>query len=337
MPLPRGLARLVKAGSKLIFQMHYTPNGSPQQDLSSVGIKFADPKSVEKEVRVSSAFNAVFQIPPGSRTTRPGRAMLFKRDSILLSLMPHMHLRGKDFRYEATYPNGQREILLNVPRYDFGWQTSYRLAAPKQMPQGTVLNCVAHFDNSEENLNNPDPKKEVTFGDQTFDEMMIGFFESTPAAEDIGHAVPAKELSRVDQFDVIMRATKGEPDDNVKVAAHLALNDAEWMSRFGEIITLMAPQVDRVCVSMVEGGKLRQFLGPRPPQSREKNVPPKETISSPLPEVVADRERAGALHHLEQADGLQRSLDRERSTLRDDETAGRGPVCTFRLLLGVRR
>jgi hypothetical protein len=98
-----------------------------------------------------------------------------------------MHLRGKDFCYEATYPDGHREMLLSVPHYDFGWQTTYRLREPKIMPRGTVINCVAHYDNSEANLNNPDPKAMVAWGEQTFDEMMTGFFEITPAAEGLVH------------------------------------------------------------------------------------------------------------------------------------------------------
>ena len=95
----------------------------------------------------------------------------------MLDLTPHMHLRGKAFRYEVTYPDGRHEVLLDVPNYDFGWQTSYRLTEPKLMPRGTRMDCFAKFDNSEDNLNNPDPKASVRFGDQTFEEMMIGFFD----------------------------------------------------------------------------------------------------------------------------------------------------------------
>ena len=105
-------------------------------------------------------------------------------------MLPHMHLRGKDFCYEATYPDGHREMLLSVPHYDFGWQTTYRLREPKIMPRGTVINCVAHYDNSEANLNNPDPKATVGWGGQTFDEMMTGFFEIAPAAEGLVHRTP---------------------------------------------------------------------------------------------------------------------------------------------------
>ena len=92
-------------------------------------------------------------------------------------MMPHMHLRGKSFRYEARYPSGESEILLDVPHYDFNWQTAYRLTQPKSLPAGTKIHCMAHFDNSEENLANPDPDKAVRWGDQTWDEMMIGYLD----------------------------------------------------------------------------------------------------------------------------------------------------------------
>ena len=185
--LPSGFARPIPAGSKLLFNVHYTPNGSPQQDRSYLGVKFADPRSVAREVTVSCAFNKTFQIPPGVFNQEVRSRYVFQRDSLLLSMIPHMHLRGKDFCYEATYPDGHREMLLSVPNYDFGWQTTYRLREPKIMPRGTVINCVAHYDNSEANLNNPDPKAMVAWGEQTFDEMMTGFFEIAPVAEGLVH------------------------------------------------------------------------------------------------------------------------------------------------------
>jgi len=218
--------------------------------------------------------------------------------------MPHMHLRGKDWRYEATYPDGKHEVLLSVPKYDFGWQTNYRFVEPKLMPQGTVMSCVAHFDNSPENLNNPDPTKEVTFGDQTFEEMMIGFFELAPASQDLLRDKQPEKLTRAEQFGVIMRATKGEPDDNLKAATHMALAGGEWLMRFGQIVSLMAPQVDRVCVSTVEDDQLTQFHGLQPPQGRkddddnetdkaaEQKAKKKrpETFHSPLPNMPASGE-----------------------------------------------
>jgi hypothetical protein len=96
---------------------------------------------------------------------------------LLLSLFPHMHLRGKDFHYEVLYPDGRKETLLNVPRYDFNWQTSFVFADPLQLPAGTKLHCTAHFDNSADNPANPDPSHPVRWGDQTWEEMMIGWFD----------------------------------------------------------------------------------------------------------------------------------------------------------------
>ncbi len=316
-PLPTGLAQFVPAGSKLIFQMHYTPTGTEQKDRSYCGFVFADPKDVKKEVRVSSAVNAVFEIPPGEDDFAVKARYIFKDDTLLLTLMPHMHLRGKAFRYEAVYPDGRREVLLDVPRYDFGWQTSYRLSEPKFMPRGTLLECFAKFDNSEDNLNNPDPKAAVRFGDQTFEEMMIGFFESTSAKED--RQDPAKKitpLTRIEQFGVIMAATKGEPDDNVKVGAYMALADPQIFRQFGFILRTMAPQIDRVDITTVKDGKLVELMGPMSERQVDrdsngekqggeeevekliaeakkkaaKNGPPRESIYTPLPTVDAKGE-----------------------------------------------
>ncbi|REK08969.1 MAG: hypothetical protein DWQ37_19080 [Planctomycetota bacterium] len=262
-PLKPGLARFVPAGSKLIFQMHYTPNGSEQKDRSYCGFVFADPETVKQEVRVSSAVNAVFQIPPGDSSFPVNARYIFHEDTHLLTMMPHMHLRGKAFRYEAVYPDGSKEVLLDVPNYDFCWQTHYRLAEPKFLPRGTRMDCYAVFDNSEDNLNNPDPTKTIGFGDQTWDEMMIGFFEATPAHEDRQDPnYEAKQLSRLEQFAVIMNATKGEPDDNVKVGAYMALKDPEIFGQFGYILRTMVPMVDRVCVTTVKDGTVVELLGP---------------------------------------------------------------------------
>ncbi len=173
---PKGTAMYVPAGSRLVFQVHYTPNGSPQQDISKVGFVFANPKSVKKIIGGGMAANRGFRIPPGADNHKVVSSYTFWRETKMLSLSPHMHLRGKSFRFEAHYPNGKKEILLDVPKYDFNWQLRYVLAKPKVMPKGTKLICTAHFDNSEFNLNNPDPKKTVRWGDQTWEEMMIGWF-----------------------------------------------------------------------------------------------------------------------------------------------------------------
>ncbi len=175
---PDGHAKLIPAGSKLVFQVHYTPDGSPQKDLSRVGLIFAKPDEVEKAIVTTKAVNHRFRIPPHTDDHKvEASSGSLPVDVELLAMMPHMHLRGKSFHYEAVYPDGKREILLDVPAYDFNWQTGYLLEQPKTFPAGTKMHCVAHFDNSKFNLANPDPKKTVTWGDQTWNEMMIGYFD----------------------------------------------------------------------------------------------------------------------------------------------------------------
>ena len=175
--LPEGYAKLIPAGSKIVFQMHYTPNGTAQKDLSKVGFIFADPSEVKKTVGTREIINQSFRIPPGADNHKVTASFRFRRDAQVLSLFPHMHLRGKSFRYTAKYPDGKEEILLDIPRYDFNWQNGYKYATPKEFPMGTVIYCEARFDNSENNLANPDPSKTVRWGDQTFEEMMIGYID----------------------------------------------------------------------------------------------------------------------------------------------------------------
>ena len=134
--------------------------------------------------------NTQFRIPAGAANHEVKSSFTFRDDVRLISLMPHMHLRGKDMEIKAILPDGSTRILLSVPKYDFNWQTTYQLARPLQAPAGTKIHCVAHFDNSAANPNNPDPTKLVTWGDQTTDEMMVGWLDAfdtlKPAAEAAG-------------------------------------------------------------------------------------------------------------------------------------------------------
>ncbi len=168
-------AMLLPANATLLWQLHYTPTGKAETDRSQLGIKFAS-RPPQYEHRTATALNTRFAIPPGTSNHRVQSQYTFPADAWMTSLTPHMHLRGKSFIYEARYPNGQRETLLSVPRYDFNWQTTYILDAPKPMPAGTQIKCTAHYDNSTSNPFNPDPGSRVTWGDQTWDEMMIGWF-----------------------------------------------------------------------------------------------------------------------------------------------------------------
>jgi len=189
--LPPGMAKLIPAGWQLVFQMHYTPNGAPAKDRSKVGIKFCDPDTVTHRVATANATNAFFNIPAGDPNHKVESNRTYGRDVQLLSVFPHMHLRGKDFRYDLVYPDGRKETIMNMPRYDFNWQTSYIFKEPLQLPAGTTMHCTAHFDNSADNPANPDPSKAVRWGDQTWEEMMIGWFDiAVPKDWDIADVLP---------------------------------------------------------------------------------------------------------------------------------------------------
>lgn len=178
MVLPEGRARLVAAGSKLVFQMHYTPTGTEKEDLTKMGLCFADPDTITEEVVTLEAVNPKFEIPPGDPDYHvSARRKWFPEGAQLIGLAPHMHFRGKSFRMTGVWPSGKEDILLDVPNYDFNWQTNYRLADPITLPAGFQMACEASFDNSENNPFNPDPTATVRWGDQSYEEMMIAFFE----------------------------------------------------------------------------------------------------------------------------------------------------------------
>ena len=173
--MPEGTGMKIPKGYELILQVHYTPNGKEAIDRSEVGVILCK-QPPQREVHLGMAINPLFFIPPGDPRCEVLSTTTIPTDIELLSLMPHMHVRGRDFKFTAVYPNGQSEVLLNVPNYDFQWQHRYRLSTPKKIPAGTRIDCVAHFDNSSENPGNPDPTKLVTWGEQTWEEMMIGFY-----------------------------------------------------------------------------------------------------------------------------------------------------------------
>ena len=171
-----GQAKLIKAGSTISFQLHYTTTGKPEQDRTRIGLIFAKepPKERIKSILV---YNRNFVIPAGAPNHAVEARAELLRDVRLVSILPHMHLRGKDFEVRAILPDGTTDTLLRVSRYDFNWQLDYYFAKPRMLPKGTVLECLAHFDNSVNNLSNPDPKSDVRYGDQTWEEMLNGFME----------------------------------------------------------------------------------------------------------------------------------------------------------------
>lgn len=168
-------AFLVKAGSRLLFQVHYTTNGKEAVDSSVLGLKI---RKDAPQYRAFSGSATQFRlaIPPNDPSYEAKATHVFKEDVTLLDMTPHMHLRGKAFQYVITYPDGRSEALLTVPHYDFNWQLSYILAEKRKVPAGSKIEATAWYDNSANNKYNPDPSQTVKWGDQTFQEMMIGFF-----------------------------------------------------------------------------------------------------------------------------------------------------------------
>jgi peroxiredoxin len=183
--LPEGMAKKVPAGWHLVFVIHYTPIGKPQTDQTGIGLVFADPKKVRQEVATKILLDSHFRIPPRAARFPISQSWQTDDDLLLLAMFPHMHVRGRSFRYEAAYPDGTTEILLDVPAYDFQWQNRYVLETPKRLPAGTRLTCTAVYDNSADNPANPDPDAEVKAGPQTTDEMFNGYFEVVRADEDL--------------------------------------------------------------------------------------------------------------------------------------------------------
>ena len=173
-----GTAKRIPAGSTLVFQMHYTTDGEPGVDRSKLGLIFAK-EPPEREIRTGMILNPLFELPPGAADHEVAAEATFSADVNVWTMHPHMHLRGKDMTYTVTYPDGRSEIVLRVPRFDFGWQTDYWLAEPLLLPRGSKMHVSAHFDNSVANRDNPDPTATVRWGDQTWEEMMIGFFTYT--------------------------------------------------------------------------------------------------------------------------------------------------------------
>ncbi|MDP1798523.1 MAG: redoxin domain-containing protein [Planctomycetaceae bacterium] len=175
-PYRSNMAKRVPAGAKLIFQLHYTPIGTPQEDLTKVGLIFANDSDVKYEVQTVSTRSRSFTIEPYKADQKfSSPALSTPVDVLMLSLSPHMHLRGQSFRYEMTWPSGKTETLLDVPHYDFNWQTAYMLSEPMIIPAGSKLKAFASFDNSTKNLANPDPSATVKWGDQSWEEMLIGY------------------------------------------------------------------------------------------------------------------------------------------------------------------
>ncbi len=204
---PPGVAKKVPAGADILFQIHYTPNGKVASDRSKLGLIFAK-SPVEHQARTLPIINEdfthrEFPIPAGDPNFEIKASFPIRRDTYLLAFMPHMHLRGKDFKYTIVPKDGPPEVALSVPAYDFGWQSYYYLDKPRLLKAGTRIDCVAHYDNSKDNPANPDPTKAVSWGDQTFEEMMIGYI-------DIYDAAPIRPAASARRDEASKPAARGE-------------------------------------------------------------------------------------------------------------------------------
>ncbi len=221
---PEGFAKLIPAGASLHFQIHYTPNGTATTDQTALGLVFSKTPP-RHEVRVA-AVAAQLDIPPGEANYEARGRIPVPFDAKLLSFMPHMHVRGKSYRYELELPNKQSRTLLDVPRYDFNWQLQYRLREPIDAPAGSVLKGFATYDNSTNNPANPDPTRRVKWGQQTDEEMMLGYFEYyLPNVEPAGQAPSIVELALRDG-GLIFNGLDKNHDDKI------TLNEAPSAAQF---------------------------------------------------------------------------------------------------------
>lgn len=190
---PEGQGKLLKNGATIVFNMHYTTCGKATTDRSYIGLKFHK-KPIEKQVITRGIANVRFEIPPFAEKHEVVSTHKFDKDVTVHRFMPHMHYRGKDFKYTAVFPDGREEVVLSVPKYDFDWQTYFILAEPLKLPAGSRIDCIAHFDNTEamaEGRNYFDASKPVRFGEQSWEEMMIGWMDYTVDSENLIGSAPA--------------------------------------------------------------------------------------------------------------------------------------------------
>ena len=185
---PEGQAKRIPAGSQIVFQVHYTPNGTEQEDLSSMGVVFAKGPP-RQEVHTYGLAYPHFLIRAGEADHVETHSIRLPADLEVTTLFPHLHLRGKSFEYRVEFPDGRKQVLLSVPRWDFNWQQHFRFKQPVFLPRGAKLTITAHWDNSADNPNNIFPLTDVHWGDQTWEEMFIGYADYVtplPAARDTG-------------------------------------------------------------------------------------------------------------------------------------------------------
>jgi thiol-disulfide isomerase/thioredoxin len=274
---PPDTALRLPKGARLRMEMHYTPNGTAVKDRSAVGITFAN-EPPKNELLLNEFANVGIALPPYDPHYKAEATMRLPADARLISLTPHMHWRGQDYRYEVIYPDGKRETLLSVPRWDFNWQSVYRLAEPLKLPKGARLHAVAHWDNSGNNPLNPAPDKTVTFGLQSWEEMMVGFvafvWERPETAAELAKNPPKQSDLLFDRLDI-------NGDD--------VLTPDEIPERFRPLLQASGVKLPEK-LTREEFGKLfdtmRQRFAPARPQpgpsgSPEKKPDGKETAGKP--------------------------------------------------------
>lgn len=191
-----GMAYRIPAGTKLVFQMHYTTDGVAQADRSYMGLIYADPAQVRQRVEMKLAVNPHFVIPAGAAEHRVQSQYELPQDGQIYAVSPHLHLRGKSFRYDLFFPDSRQETLLDVPRFDFNWQHIYILRQPLAVPRGTIIHCTAAYDNSAANPVNPDPTQDVRWGDQIWQEMMIGYVLVAFDRDEMRPAIRSEGIAR---------------------------------------------------------------------------------------------------------------------------------------------
>jgi hypothetical protein len=205
---------LIEAGGSFVFQVHYTPAGKASKDVTRLGLYFYD-KPPRQIMRNVVAINPVISIEPNAAAHEESAYIPFDKPAIVYALFPHAHYRGSSSKFEIQYPDGRTELLLSVPKYDFNWQRDYIFAKPLEVPAGSKIIHTTVYDNSAQNPANPDPAKRVTFGEQSWEEMLYGGIRFRWRDETADHVIHDQSLQRVQQLFGYMDRNR---DDRLETA-----------------------------------------------------------------------------------------------------------------------
>jgi mono/diheme cytochrome c family protein len=269
---PAGVARKIPAGASIRFQIHYSNqtlgNTQIEKDRSMIGLVFSK-EAPQKLITTNSIANIFFKIPAGAENHRVTACRTLKRDTVVYALEPHMHLRGKAMEYKVIYPDGKSEVLLNVPKYDFAWQTNYLLAQPKLLPKGSRLMVTAAFDNSAKNKFNPDPTKDVRHGEPTYDEMMMGFIDYVSEMPPIAQLDPKLLDSYTGKYEVRPGVFAAVTRDGNKLVVQIPMQPKLVFTPTSETqFFLQSTDTDLVIVKDDKGEVIEAMIG----QTRAKKV-----------------------------------------------------------------